>query len=97
MASSSSRQLEAEVDDAEGTLAIWAYDTHKLPICPLYYDRVLAHDDPVLERLGDCSPTCRLAAAGGRTRAALKAELASLVRDSMRPAATALDGAGQRR
>ena len=32
---------------------MWAYDTHKLPICPLHYSRVLGDEHPELERLGD--------------------------------------------
>ncbi len=36
-----------------GDLAVWAYDTHKLPICPLHYQRILGHAHPMLERLGD--------------------------------------------
>ncbi|NKC31996.1 malto-oligosyltrehalose synthase [Falsiroseomonas selenitidurans] len=46
-------QLELRFDAAEGRFAIWAYGTHRLPICPLHYGRVLGEDDPVLERLGD--------------------------------------------
>jgi (1->4)-alpha-D-glucan 1-alpha-D-glucosylmutase len=36
-----------------GELAVWAYDHHKLPICPLTYGDVLGSDHPTLERLGD--------------------------------------------
>jgi (1->4)-alpha-D-glucan 1-alpha-D-glucosylmutase len=36
-----------------GSFAIWAYDTHKLPIYPLHYQRVLGDEHPALERLGD--------------------------------------------
>ena len=36
-----------------GSLAVWAYGTHKLPICPLHYQRVLGDEHPELERLGD--------------------------------------------
>jgi (1->4)-alpha-D-glucan 1-alpha-D-glucosylmutase len=32
---------------------VWAYGTHKLPICPLDYDRILGDAHPELERLGD--------------------------------------------
>ena len=27
-----------------GSFAVWAYDTHKLPICPLHYARILGDD-----------------------------------------------------
>ena len=46
-------QLELRFDAAEGRFAVWAYDTHKLPICPLHYGRVLGEAHPALERLGD--------------------------------------------
>lgn len=46
-------QLSLRFDPARGAFAIWAYDTHKLPICPLHYDRVLGNQHPELERLGD--------------------------------------------
>ncbi|MBV8894122.1 MAG: malto-oligosyltrehalose synthase [Acidobacteria bacterium] len=36
-----------------GGFAVWAYDTHKLPIYPLHYQRVLGDEHPELERLGD--------------------------------------------
>ena len=40
--------------DAEaGTFAVWAYDQHKLPICPLHYGRILGDRHAELERLGD--------------------------------------------
>jgi (1->4)-alpha-D-glucan 1-alpha-D-glucosylmutase len=83
--------LKLKYDEAEGTLAIWAYDTHKLPICPLFYDRVLAHEDAVLDRMSDLFsdlPMWRPQVAE-RVRA-LKAELASLVRDNI-ASRTALD------
>ena len=40
-------------DEQEGSFAVWAYDTHKLPICPLHYARILGDAHPELERLGD--------------------------------------------
>jgi (1->4)-alpha-D-glucan 1-alpha-D-glucosylmutase len=45
--------LALKYDPDEGTLAIWAYDKHKLPICPLHYARILGHSDAGLDRLGD--------------------------------------------
>ncbi|MBU8537728.1 malto-oligosyltrehalose synthase [Falsiroseomonas tokyonensis] len=46
-------QLALRFDAAAGSFAVWAYDTHKLPICPLHYGRVLGDAHPELERLGD--------------------------------------------
>jgi len=40
-------------DPETGGFAVFAYDTHKLPICPLHYQRVLGDEHPELERLGD--------------------------------------------
>jgi len=45
--------LELRFDPQEGSFAVRAYGTHKLPICPLYYSLILGHDHPELERLGD--------------------------------------------
>ena len=46
-------RLELKLDEAAGELAVWAYDHHKLPICPLTYGDVLGSLHPELERLGD--------------------------------------------
>src|SRR5688572_9695001 len=46
-------RLELKLDEAAGELAVWAYDHHKLPICPLTYGDVLGSGEPTLERLGD--------------------------------------------
>lgn len=46
-------KLALKFDQDAGSFAVWAYDTHKLPICPFNYDRVLGSGDPTLERLGD--------------------------------------------
>ena len=45
--------LVLKFDPQEGSFAVWAYDHHKLPICPLHYDRALGDNHPELERLGD--------------------------------------------
>ncbi len=45
--------LVLKYDEDDGALAIWAYDSHKLPVCPLFYDQVLGHDDPGLDRYSD--------------------------------------------
>src|SRR3954463_4918261 len=44
-------KLVLKYDEAAGELAVWAYDTHKLPVCPLHYARVLGHGHAGLERL----------------------------------------------
>ncbi|MCG6122295.1 MAG: malto-oligosyltrehalose synthase [Microvirga sp.] len=48
-----SGDLQLRFDEAAGAFAVWAYGTHKLPICPLDYRRILGHEHPELERLGD--------------------------------------------
>ena len=59
-------ELGPEFDAEEGSFAVWAYDTHKLPICPLHYAEILGHEQADLERLGDAfgalpdlAPACR--------------------------------------
>jgi (1->4)-alpha-D-glucan 1-alpha-D-glucosylmutase len=39
--------------EGDGSFAIWAYDTHKLPICPLTYPQILGHQNPALDQLAD--------------------------------------------
>jgi (1->4)-alpha-D-glucan 1-alpha-D-glucosylmutase len=39
--------------EADGSFAVWAYDAHKLPICPLTYPRILGHADLTLDRMAD--------------------------------------------
>ena len=77
-----SGQLVLRFDPESGGFAVWAYDTHKLPINPLHYCRVLGSEHPELERLGDAFSSL----ADWRPRAAqrakdLQAELASLARE----------------
>ncbi|MGC2204033.1 MAG: malto-oligosyltrehalose synthase, partial [Stellaceae bacterium] len=48
-----SGELVLRFEPETGSFAVWAYDTHKLPICPLHYARVLGDEHPELERLGD--------------------------------------------
>src|ERR1700757_4849223 len=48
-----SGQLVLRFESETGAFAVWAYDTHKLPIYPLHYQRVLGDEHPELERLGD--------------------------------------------
>ena len=46
-------KLLLQYDEETGTFAVWAYEVHKLPICPLHYGRILGDDHPELERIGD--------------------------------------------
>ncbi len=93
-------QLCLKFDEREGGFAVWAYDAHKLPICPLHYARILGDAHPELERLGDAFaglPEWRPQVA--RRAAELKAELAALcreqtdVRDAVADAVARLNGA----
>jgi (1->4)-alpha-D-glucan 1-alpha-D-glucosylmutase len=75
-------QLELRFEPETGGFAVWAYGTHKLPICPLHYERVLGNERPELERLGDAFsglPNWR-PRVHARARD-LQAELASLARE----------------
>ena len=70
-------KLKLRFDEREGSFAVWAYDTHKLPISPLDYGRILGDAHPELERLGDAFanlPEWRPQA--GRRAGELKAGLA---------------------
>ncbi len=71
--------LVLKSDPAAGSFAVWAYDTHKLPICPLSYASILGADHPELERLSDAFAHLSRSRPniGGRA-AELKAELAGL-------------------
>jgi len=46
-------QLRLKYDEVGGSFAVWAYDTHKLPINPIHYARILGNEHAQLERLGD--------------------------------------------
>ena len=75
-------QLVLRFDPEEGSFALWAYGSHKLPICPLDYARILGDAHPKLERLGDAFsglPSWRPQV--GRRAAELKAELAASARE----------------
>ena len=37
----------------DGSFAVWAYDTHKLPVCPVTYPIILGHDSEALDRMSD--------------------------------------------
>jgi (1->4)-alpha-D-glucan 1-alpha-D-glucosylmutase len=46
-------ELVLKFEAEAGSFAVWAYDSHKLPICPAHYARILGVAHPDLERLGD--------------------------------------------
>jgi (1->4)-alpha-D-glucan 1-alpha-D-glucosylmutase len=77
-------KLVLKYDAIAGTLAIWAYDKHKLPICPLHYARILGHRDANLEKLGDLFsdlPSWRPQIAARAV--ALKSEMAALLNENV--------------
>jgi (1->4)-alpha-D-glucan 1-alpha-D-glucosylmutase len=74
--------LELKYDESDGSFAVWAYGTHKLPISPPHYARILGNEHPDLERLSDAFawlPNWRLQMA--RRASELKAQLAGVVSD----------------
>ena len=65
----------------EGSFAVWAYGTHKLPISPPHYARILGDEHAELERLADAFawlPNWRLQMP--QRAAEFKSQLAALVR-----------------
>jgi (1->4)-alpha-D-glucan 1-alpha-D-glucosylmutase len=46
-------ELVLKFEPESGSFAVWAYDSHKLPICPVHYAQILGVEHPDLERLGD--------------------------------------------
>jgi (1->4)-alpha-D-glucan 1-alpha-D-glucosylmutase len=74
--------LRLKFDAELGAFAVWAYDVHKLPICPLDYARILGDAHSELERLGDSFAGLTAWRPQVERRASeLKAELAALARD----------------
>jgi len=72
-------QLQLRFDPKEGSFAVWAYNVHKLPICPQHYGRVLGDELPELERLGDdFASLADWRPQMGQRAAKLKAQLAEL-------------------
>jgi (1->4)-alpha-D-glucan 1-alpha-D-glucosylmutase len=73
-------KLVLKFDEAAGEFAVWAYDTHKLPIHPTHYATVLGTGHPLLERLGDeFASIAEYRPQVGRRAQELKAELATVV------------------
>jgi len=89
-------KLTLELDEAAGELAVWAYEHHKLPICPLTYGDVLGSGHPTLERLGDeFGALAQWRPQIGRRATELKHELAAAAR-SEHGVRDALDAALER-
>jgi (1->4)-alpha-D-glucan 1-alpha-D-glucosylmutase len=77
-------KLVLKLDEAAGELAVWAYDHHKLPLCPLTYGEVLGDRHPMLENLGDEFGALReWRPQVGRRAAELKRTLAAAARDDV--------------
>jgi (1->4)-alpha-D-glucan 1-alpha-D-glucosylmutase len=72
--------LELKFDAEAGAFALWAYQSHKLPICPIHYDVVLNDAHPSLERLGDAFSHLSAHDAVGSRAKTLQRQLADLVR-----------------
>ncbi len=47
-----SGKLALKFDD-DGTFAVWAYDEHKLPVCPLTYPLIIGHESEALDAMAD--------------------------------------------
>jgi len=74
--------LQLRFDEADGSFAVWAYDTHKLPVWPPHYARILGDGHPQLEQLADAFnwlPNWRQQMP--QRAAEMKARLSALVRD----------------
>ncbi|KAA0573749.1 malto-oligosyltrehalose synthase [Azospirillum sp. B21] len=72
--------LELRFDSETGSFAVWAYDSHKLPVRPQDYGTILGTDHPDLERIGDAFAHLAYARPHQIARAGVqKAELATLV------------------
>ncbi len=77
-----SGRLTLKFDPRTGSFAVWAYDTHMLPICPVHYGQILGDDDETLDHVGDGFsglPAWRPQVL--RRAESLKAELVELVRE----------------
>ncbi|WP_395454924.1 malto-oligosyltrehalose synthase [Azospirillum melinis] len=72
--------LDLRFDPETGSFAVWAYDSHKLPVRPQDYGTILGTDHPDLERIGDAFAHLAYARPHQIARAGVqKAELATLV------------------
>jgi|HubBroStandDraft_2_1064218.scaffolds.fasta_scaffold00448_2 (1->4)-alpha-D-glucan 1-alpha-D-glucosylmutase len=91
-----SGQVQLKFDHRSGEFSVWLYDTHKLPITPTSYRRILGTETLELERLADEFGSVRNSRAEMRSAAAqLKNRLAEYVADNEQ-ARAALESALQR-
>jgi (1->4)-alpha-D-glucan 1-alpha-D-glucosylmutase len=75
-------RLRLKFDADDGSFAVWAYDVHKLPICPLHYGRILGGEHLALEQIGDSFAGLPFWRPQIERRAGdLKASLAALARE----------------
>jgi (1->4)-alpha-D-glucan 1-alpha-D-glucosylmutase len=80
--------LRLKFDAQAGSLAVWAYDSHKLPVAPLHYKRILGDRHRHLEYLGDAfSDLLNWRPYVARRALQLKAELAAAVKNNAEVAA----------
>jgi (1->4)-alpha-D-glucan 1-alpha-D-glucosylmutase len=78
-----SGKIKLVFDGETGEFAVWAYETYKLPICPLSYAEILGDAHFALERIGDAfSGLPEWRPQVGRRATELKQELAAAVRAS---------------
>lgn len=88
-------KLILKFEEDTGTFAVWAYEVHKLPICPTHYARILGDSHAELERIGDeFSNLSEWRPQMARRAAELQAELARAAkeRDDVRAAIAAAVG-----
>jgi (1->4)-alpha-D-glucan 1-alpha-D-glucosylmutase len=91
-----SGQVQLKFDDRSGEFSVWLYDTHKLPVTPPSYRRILGTETLELERLADEFGSVRSSRAEMRSAAAqLKNRLAEYVAENEQ-ARTALESALRR-
>jgi (1->4)-alpha-D-glucan 1-alpha-D-glucosylmutase len=75
-------KLVLKFDATAGSFAVWAYDTHQLPIFPRDYKQILGEAEPRLAKLGArFGALAGVAPDLGPEAAKLKLDLAALVRD----------------
>jgi (1->4)-alpha-D-glucan 1-alpha-D-glucosylmutase len=80
--------MRLKFDAQAGSLAVWAYDTHKLPVTPLHYELILGATHPDLERLGDAfSHLLNWRPYVARRALHLKTELAATAKNNVKVAA----------
>jgi (1->4)-alpha-D-glucan 1-alpha-D-glucosylmutase len=88
--------LELRFDAAGGEFAVWAHGTHKLPIYPGHYGRILGDAHAELEKLGDAfSHLAAFRPHEQRRVRELKARLAALVAQDADAAAAVAGGASR--